>query len=172
MLRMLLLTIFGILFRTTYSWVCYTPKFHPQSRVHTGSVVLIGRRSGQVESWREYVPLVVSGLVLVDVAMGRPIVNAIMKPLSPQSMDSSGMDDNAGMLQSDTEQGRKRKERVDTERIAKEALEQAYASRDLRKYLEETKSDAQRLQEIRQGMDAQLKQIDYKLEQRRKELDE
>ena len=62
------------------------------------------------------------------------------------------------------------KERVDTERIAQEALNQAYASMELRRYLDENKTEAQRLQEIRQRMDAELRQVDEKLGERRQQL--
>jgi hypothetical protein len=129
MLRILAWTVLGITCRTTYSWVYHTAKFYPQSRIHGGSAIVLGL--GQVESWREFVPLGVSALVLIDVAMGRPMVNTIMKTLSSQS----GMEDVEGVqsFSNIEDSGRKRKERVDTERIAREALEQAYASRDLRK---------------------------------------
>jgi predicted RNase H-like nuclease (RuvC/YqgF family) len=117
--------------------------------------------NNSVESWREYVPLVVSAAVIVDIAMGRPVANAIMKPLSQQASSSEN---------SDTMTKTNPKERVDTERIAKEALDQAYASMELRRYLDENKTEAQRLQEIRQRMDAELRQVDAKLGERRQQL--
>ncbi|KAI2497916.1 hypothetical protein MHU86_16572 [Fragilaria crotonensis] len=118
--------------------------------------------NNSVESWREYVPLVVSAAVMVDIAMGRPVANAIMKPLSQQA--SSPSENTDAMTKTNP------KERVDTERIAQEALNQAYASMELRRYLDENKTEAQRLQEIRQRMDAELRQVDAKLGERRQQL--
>ena len=129
--------------------------------VSASSSFLMLLSNNSVESWREYVPLVVSAAVIVDIAMGRPVANAIMKPLSQQASSSEN---------SDTMTKTNPKERVDTERIAKEALDQAYASMELRRYLDENKTEAQRLQEIRQRMDAELRQVDAKLGERRQQL--
>jgi predicted RNase H-like nuclease (RuvC/YqgF family) len=115
-----------------------------------------------VSSWREYVPLVVSGLVITDIVLGRPVANAIMKPLQGVQEELKVVSDEAS----------KRRERVDTEAIGREALDQAYASMELRRYLEENMTPEQRLQEIRNKMDDQMSQVDQKLEDSQRKFDD
>jgi hypothetical protein len=128
----------------------------------SSSVFLV---ANQVESWREYVPLVVSALVIIDIAMGRPVANAIMKPLQ-QQQDSAISNEDAVAAANN-----KKKERVDTEAIAQQALDQAYASMELRRYLDENKSDAQRLQELRRQMDEEIVKVDAALRERQRKID-
>lgn len=129
----------------------------------SSSVFLV---ANQVESWREYVPLVVSALVIIDIAMGRPVANAIMRPLQQQQQDSAISNEDAVAAANN-----KKKERVDTEAIAQQALDQAYASMELRRYLDENKSDAQRLQELRRQMDEEIVKVDAALKERQRKID-
>ena len=123
--------------------------------------------SNQVESWREYVPLVVSALVIIDIAMGRPVAKAIMKPLQQQQPAQPSMISNEDTVVVATN----KKERVDTEAIAQQALDQAYASMELRRYLDENKSEAQKLQELRRQMDEEIVKVDAALKERQRKID-
>ena len=71
-----------------------------------------------------------------------------------------------------SDEASKRRERVDTEAIGREALDQAYASMELRRYLEENMTPEQRLQEIRNKMDDQMSQVDQKLEDSQRKFDD
>ena len=50
----------------------------------------------------------------------------------------------------------KSRERVDSEAIANEVLQKARALQDLNSYLEENKSDKQRMEDMREKIDRQL----------------
>jgi hypothetical protein len=63
------------------------------------------------------------------------------------------------------------RERVNSQAIAQEALDQARTSMELRDYLETHKTAEQRMQEIRDSMDGEMKRIDKTLEEHQKKLD-
>lgn len=116
--------------------------------------------SEDVAAWRQYVPLIVSALVITDVLLGRPVVNAIMAPL--QAVQEEFVPD---------ETKTNKKERVDTNAIAQEALDQARTMMELKDYLDTNKSEAQKMQEMKDKMDADMVKVDRKLQERQKKLD-
>lgn len=111
------------------------------------------------ESWRQYVPLVVSLFVIVDIVLGSPVLKSVTDRINPKNAVGDGGPGGATFDRS--------RERVDTEQFAKEAIEKAQNALELRRYLEENKTDEQRYQEIRSRMDAQMSKLDTKLEERR-----
>mmetsp|Transcript_17616 Transcript_17616/g.17828 ORF Transcript_17616/g.17828 Transcript_17616/m.17828 type:complete len:201 (-) Transcript_17616:131-733(-) len=106
-----------------------------------------------VEGIRQYVPLVVSCLVIVDILLGNPFATMIMAPLRPDIEGESGKDSSV------TEEAKK-KERVDTEAMVKQALDKARNQQDLRDYLEANKTDQQRFDDLRKTIDRQMANID------------
>mmetsp|Transcript_17546 Transcript_17546/g.27327 ORF Transcript_17546/g.27327 Transcript_17546/m.27327 type:complete len:176 (+) Transcript_17546:84-611(+) len=100
---------------------------------------------------RQYIALALILGVLIDIVLGSPMANAVMKPMREAS--ELAMDD-VGTKGVNEES--KSRERVDSEAIANEALQKARALQDLNKYLEENKTDKQRMEEMRQKIDRQL----------------
>mmetsp|Transcript_2746 Transcript_2746/g.3305 ORF Transcript_2746/g.3305 Transcript_2746/m.3305 type:complete len:189 (+) Transcript_2746:123-689(+) len=120
------------------------------SNIATDSSLLIA-----TESWRQYVPLVVSVGVIVDILLGSPLANAVMAPLRPPQ-------DGEGEISSkDTTNP---KERVDSAKVAQEALDRARNSMELRNYLEANKSDEQKYDEIRKQIDKLDQDLDDNLD--------
>ena len=132
---------------------------------------LIIAESGGAESWRQYVPLIVSVGVIVDILLGSPLAKAAMTPLRKlQEQQDSSVD-----LSSSAAEGGgmfvKSKERVDSEKIALQAIEKAKSTMELRKFLEESKSDWDRMEEIKRNVDSQMSTLDEDLQRRQEELE-
>jgi len=133
----------------------------PLQLFHDDASSIVVAAAAESGGWRQYVPLVVSLGVITDIALGRPLANAVMAPLQ-------GIQDE---LKKPQDESARRKERVDTEAIAQQALNQAYASMELRDFLERNKTDEQRMQEIRNKMDREMSQVDQVLKDRQAKLD-
>jgi hypothetical protein len=129
--------------------------------VHHDSTVLPTLTVAVVESWRQYVPLAVSFAVITDILLGSPLANTLMAPLRPQSKKDT-IDDKSKSNP---------KERIDTQALANAAIERARNTLELRRYLDENKTDWQKMEEIRKKMDQEMNELDAKLEERRKELE-
>lgn len=113
------------------------------------------------ESWRQYVPLVVSILVIIDILLGSPAANLVMKPLRQAQQDTDDGGNIDGNLMSMFEQEQKKKrERVDVDEIAQAALEKAQNSKELRDYLERNKSEKDKMDDIRRKIDAQIRDME------------
>ena len=143
------------------------------------------------ESWRQYVPLVVSVFIIIDILLGSPAANAVLAPLrnaekdAGEKEDSSeeppqqqsllgtlfgGGDPTAGLDGSGG--GTRRKERVDTELVAQAAIDKAKSTLELKQFLEERKTDWDRMEEMKKKLDSDMQVLDDELEERGKELDE
>mmetsp|Transcript_16601 Transcript_16601/g.23398 ORF Transcript_16601/g.23398 Transcript_16601/m.23398 type:complete len:191 (+) Transcript_16601:114-686(+) len=120
------------------------------SNIATDSSLLIA-----AESWRQYVPLVVSCGVILDILLGSPLANAVMAPLRPPQ---DGEDEIA------TKSTTNPKERIDSAQVAQEALDRARNSMELRNYLDANKSDEQRYDEIRKQIDKLDQDLDDNLD--------
>lgn len=105
----------------------------------------------EVESWRQYVPLAVSGLVILDIALGSPAANAIlgkvMKPPTEDDFESGKPTTNP-------------KERVDSKQVAQAALDKASSSLELRKFLDERKTDYDKMEDLKRKMDEDMEKFD------------
>ena len=61
----------GILFKDD------SPKYTSLGAVVDSSSLVVA------ETWRQYVPLVVSVGIIIDILLGNPLANAVLKPMSP-----------------------------------------------------------------------------------------
>ncbi|KAL7447867.1 hypothetical protein ACHAWC_000167, partial [Mediolabrus comicus] len=126
----------------THHVVCTSNKHQIQHRLvpeissFDSSLVL----SESPESWRQYVPLVVSVGVIIDILLGSPLANLALGPMRRASekgatgdstqdgSDNGGGDNAGGKVVVD-----KSKERVDSEAIAQAALDKAMGTLELRR---------------------------------------
>jgi hypothetical protein len=131
----------------------------------------------EAESWRQYVPLAVSLLVIVDILLGSPVANKALSALRPENEEtaSKGQGGSGGPFQ--TPSGKPgdsalvgQKERVDTMAIAQKALDKAEATKELRRFLDEGKSDYDKMRDIQDKMDADLQAFDEKQKKKKEGL--
>lgn len=134
------------------------------------------------DDWRQYVPLIVISLVLVDIVLGSPLANLALAPMrraatkAEEEQRSGGGDDggaaragNFGLgkalnpdLGSAGDVLKNPKERVDTATIAQDTLDKARGTLELMEYLENNKSNEQLYEEARKKMDEQFEELDGK----------
>jgi hypothetical protein len=135
-------------------------------------------------SWRQYVPVVVIGLVLIDILLGSPIANSVLNKARSEASEDGGrrLDDNS-MVRDDfpadtgasllwgsrgKNQSKKRqtsyssKPRIDVDAYAKAALERAEGVTQLRDYLESRKTDYDRMEDMKREMDRKMEELDRK----------
>mmetsp|Transcript_23160 Transcript_23160/g.44116 ORF Transcript_23160/g.44116 Transcript_23160/m.44116 type:complete len:207 (-) Transcript_23160:164-784(-) len=120
----------------------------------------------EVESWRQYVPLAVSLLVITDILLGSPAANAALSVLRPPE-DSSNGNETAGSNKKSV--AKDVRERIDTMAIAQQALDKASATTELRRFLDESKSDMDKMRDVQKKLDAQLQEFDAKQQAKKKE---
>ena len=135
--------------------------------------------SSETESWRQYVPLVVSVAVIIDILLGSPLANLALGPMRRASEKGATGDNNS---QDGSDNGAagagggslfssfggngggkvvdKSKERVDSEAIAQAAIDKARNTLELKRFLEENKTDEQRYEEVRKKIERQMKELD------------
>ena len=135
------------------------------------------------DEWRQYVPLIVISLVLVDIVLGSPLANLALAPMrraatkAEEEQGSGGGDGgdaaaragNFGLgaslnpnLGSAGDVLKNPKERVDTATIAQDTLDKARGTLELMEYLENNKSNEQLYEEARKKVDKQLEELDGK----------
>jgi hypothetical protein len=134
------------------------------------------------EEWRQYVPLVVTSAVIIDILLGSPLANMALAPMkrateegasdarmknSINSKSNANNNNGGGSLfskevssTSSSRGSRMTKERVDSEAIAKAALFKATNTLELRKFLDENKTDEQKYDEVRKQIDRQMSELD------------
>ena len=138
----------------------------PLNSIDPSSSILLAE-----ESWRQYVPLAVSAIVIVDILLGSPLLNLVVAPMKRQA-EKGGDDDADNRLSSIAAQPRVNpKERVDSEKVAQEALDRARNSLELREFLEAQKTDWDRMEEIRKKMDKQMADLDETLAEKSRQGD-
>lgn len=141
----------------------------PEHNIEMSSILL----TSGADSWRQYVPLVVSVGVIIDILLGSPLANLVLGPMKRASEKGSGEgsrgNDGGGKSlfsafgQNESASGaNKSKERVDSEAIAQAAIDKARNTLELRKFLEENKTNEQRYDEVRRQIDKQLDELDGK----------
>lgn len=117
-----------------------------------------------VESWRQYVPLAVSLLVIVDILLGSPVANSVLGIVRAQeAQNGEGSDDTASL--STLSDVNTKGERVDSETVANAAIEKARNTLLWNTERERLKTDADRMEDIRRKMDNQLREFDEKKQQ-------
>jgi len=150
-----------------------TTPMPPSPSLSQLSVVVATAGGDDVASWRQYVPLAVSLLVITDILLGSPFANAAASVLRSPSTDDQDDDDDDGTT---TGRGRKKKpgtkdlrERVDTMAIAQQALDRASSTTELRRFLDESKSDMDKMRDVQKRLDEQLQAFDAKQKSNREE---
>ena len=139
------------------------------SRIICHSVPVIDSSSLMVsaESWRQYVPLVVSVGIIIDILLGNPLAKSILAPMRPEG------DDEDGDKKNDKKNPATRSNaRIDAELIARQALDKANNTLELRNFLEERKTDYDRMEEMKKELDASMQDLDEDMEARQKSIDE
>jgi len=117
----------------------------------------------EVQEWRQYVPLIVICGVLLDIVLGSPLANTVLAPMKRASgIDGEGDED--GKEGGRSGFNRNPKERLDTNAVANEALQRARYSMELRRFLDENKTDEQKYADIRKKIDQQAEDLEDKLE--------
>jgi len=118
----------------------------------------------ETESWRQYIPLVVSVGVIADILLGSPLANLALAPMKNAAMgDEENVDSEGGGIGISSKRKRlinNPNERVDTDAIGKAAVEKARNSMELRRFLEENKSDKDKYEEMGKKIDAMAQEFD------------
>lgn len=138
----------------------------------TSSINLISA-DVDVEEWRQYVPLVVTGAVIIDILLGSPLANMALAPMKRATEEGASGGKNCINSESNTNKSlffgdrsstsrdrRTSKERVDSGAIAKAALFKATNTLELRRFLDENKTDEQKYDEVRKQIDRQMSELD------------
>jgi hypothetical protein len=101
----------------------------------------VAETAAAVSSWRQYVPLVVSGAVIVDILLGSPLANSVLGRVRPPQ--SSDTDANESRNSNSNQNNRRSStERIDSNKVAQEALQRAQYTLELRQFLQDRQSDA------------------------------
>ena len=100
--------------------------------------------------------------VIVDIVLGSPVANAALGVVRQQAEDASGETkmqsfSQDGMMK---DQGAVSKERIDSKRVAEDAIHRARNSLELRNFLDSNKSDRDRMDDIKRKMDDQVAQLE------------
>ena len=113
------------------------------------------------ETWRQYVPLAVSLLVIVDILLGSPAANSILGMVRAQE-DAQEGDDSNDKTRRNKVVVQTKGERIDSEQLANAALERARNALEWNTEKERLKTDADRMEDLRKKMDNQLREFDEK----------
>jgi len=124
-------------------------------------------------SWRQYVSLALIAGVLIDILLGSPLANTLLKPMRGDDETDKVADDDESGWSSRSKGGssnRKSKERVDSEAVAKAAIAKAQGVLELRKFLDESKSDWDRFEDMKRKIDSEMENLDANLAEREEDL--
>lgn len=130
------------------------------------------------ESWRQYVFPIVTAGVLIDIVLGSPVANSVLKPLRGDAVDGSDQGKNQGSSSSMFGNNKskfdqtKLKERIDSDQVAKAAVARAQNALELRRYLDNRKTDQDRMNEIKKQLDAGMQDFDSSYASNAKKLSE
>jgi hypothetical protein len=129
------------------------------------------------ESWRQYVPVVVIGLVLIDILLGSPVASSVLnKALPPTDSESRGFSKGTTEAEGGPSEATaspaatalgspsrsSSRPRIDVDAFAKAALERAEGVTQLRDYLESRKTDYDRMEDMKREMDRKMEELDRK----------
>lgn len=122
----------------------------------TGEVI----SNGDVE-WRQYVPLAAASTVILDILLGQPLLKIVTAPMRR----ASGLDDDPASTLSENKSkfNRNERERVDSNALAQAAVDKARNSMELRRFLEENKTDEQRYEDKRKEIEKQMEALENRL---------
>lgn len=123
------------------------------------------------QTWRQYVSLVVITGVLIDILLGSPLANMVLKPMrNDANEEKNDGDDENGPAKMAAAMLQKSKERVDSESVAQAALDKAQNALELRRFLEESKTDWDRMEDIKRKLDSEMQSLDADLQTRQESL--
>jgi hypothetical protein len=116
-----------------------------------------GMIAAEPESWRQYVPLVVSCFVILDILLGSPFANSVLGLIQQSEKKEEKEDEGDQPVEGWTpswEQQKKRKresprarsERIDTKAMADAAIYKAQSTLELRNFLDARKTDYDRME--------------------------
>lgn len=123
---------------------------------------------------RQYVPLVVISAVIIDILCGSPLANLLLAPMR-RAANSKLSQDEERLISKDTSASQiplpsskksnlssnpSSTERIDTVAVAQAAIQKAKNTMELRKFLEENKTDKDRMEDWRKKIDSQLRSLD------------
>jgi hypothetical protein len=118
------------------------------------------------ETWRQYVPLIVAVAVIIDILLGSPLANMALKPMRGD-LEGGEEDDKAAGKKGLVNRSR---ERVDTEGVAKAAIDRAQNALELRRFLDERKTDWDRMEDMKRKLDSEMQDLDEDLAAREESL--
>lgn len=123
-------------------------------------------------TWRQYVPLAVSCLVIVDILLGSPLANSVIRRIrqaAPPNADGwNESESSLGLSSSRPERSPSQtvestsSERIDSKAVAQAAIDKAQSTLELKRFLEDRTTDWDRMDEMRRKMDQQLQELDNK----------
>ena len=115
------------------------------------------------ESWRQYVPLTVSLLIILDIVLGSPLANSVLSLVRPKEEQQQQDDNNDTTTNKDNKINIMTKgERIDSSLIATQALERARNALEYQAQRDKYMTDEQRIDRLRKKMDDQLRDLDEK----------
>lgn len=158
----------------------FSPQVHTAPKKSTTQLQVLEESTSLMvatESWRQYVFPIVTAGVLIDIVLGSPVANGVLAPLrgdaeaaneeggdQPQSQFGFGGGGNLDKT--------KLKERVDSEKLANEAITRAQNALELRRYLDDRKTDFDRMEEIKKQLDEGMQDFDSSYDSTAKRLSE
>jgi hypothetical protein len=132
------------------------------------SIATANEMDSSIDNLRQYIPLGVSVLVIIDILLGSPMANGVLNIIRPTEIDTANeRTNNDGTNVRTTLQNinpyQPSKERIDSQKVAQDAIQRAKYTLELRSFL-----DAQRdpVVELQRKMDQQA----ALLEQNQKKL--
>ena len=119
------------------------------------------------QTWRQYTSLALIASVLLDIVLGSPVANTLLKPLRGEDDTVDNAAPGGGKNNTGQNRVPKFKERVDSESVARAALEKAQNTLALRQFLEDQKTDWDRMEEMKRKLDSEMRALDADLQARR-----
>jgi hypothetical protein len=123
------------------------------------------------ENARQYVPLAVICAVILDILCGSPFANLLLAPMRRAATTSNQSPNDTNSLITDLEKSATQRsfqpqtnaatiERIDTVAVAEAAIQKAKNALELRKFLDDNKTDKDRMEDLRKKIDSQLRSLD------------
>jgi hypothetical protein len=107
------------------------------------------------DSWRQYVFPVVTFGVLGDILLGSPLANAVLKPMKPTETDDEAEEQASTKIDVS-----RSKERIDSDKYAKDAIARAQNTLELRRFLDERKTDWDKMEDMKKALDEGMQDFD------------
>lgn len=129
--------------------------------------------AGEEASWRQYFSLLLIGGVLIDIVLGSPLANMALKPLRGDNYNEQDDDDDSNKTKqssNNSSSSDRSRERIDSDAVAKAAIERAQNALELRRFLDERKTDWDRMEDMKRKLDAEMQELDADLKAREESL--